>query len=147
MVVFSSHDDATTIRTVLRLGAAGFISKTETREVFLQALRLVQAGALYIPARALDVGGLTGALQKHPTWSDDADSRSDATLTRRQSDVLNGLLHGWSNKAIARELKVSEGTVKCHMAEILRRSGARNRTEVVANCRPHSMSMMVPFDR
>ena len=146
-VVFSSADDASTIRSVIGLGAAGFISKTETREVFLQALRLVQAGSVYIPARALDVRDSTGAHQGLPHRSDDAGPWSDAALTRRQSDVLNALLHGWSNKAIARELKVSEGTVKCHITEILRRSGAKSRTEVVANCRPRFMSILGPFGR
>ena len=146
-VVLSSRDDPPMMRSVLRLGAAGFISKTEIRDVFLQALRLVQAGGIYVPARALDVGGLNGELQIHPNSRYDAGSTPDAVLTPRQSDVLDALLHGWSNKAIARELKLSEGTVKCHVAEILRRSGARNRTEVVANCRPHSMSTMGPFGR
>ena len=134
MVVLSSRDDATTIRTVLGLGAAGFISKTETREVVLQALRLVHAGGVYVPAKALEGGGLYNASERPRNSSATAGAKADANLTKRESDVLDGLLRGWSNKVIARDLGISEGTVKCHVAAILRKSDASNRTEVVARC-------------
>jgi DNA-binding NarL/FixJ family response regulator len=134
VVVLSSRDDATTIRTVLGLGAAGFISKTETREVFLQALRLVHAGGVYVPARALESRGLDDGSEGPRNSNGTAFEKADAALTRRESDVLDGLLRGWSNKVIARDLGISEGTVKCHVAAILRKSAASNRTEVVARC-------------
>ena len=52
-------------------------------------------------------------------------------LTPRQVDVLRCVIQGKSNKVIARELDVSEGTVKAHLSSVLRAFGARSRTEAV----------------
>jgi DNA-binding NarL/FixJ family response regulator len=52
-------------------------------------------------------------------------------LTPRQMDVLRCVIQGKSNKIIARELDVSEGTVKAHLSSVLRALDARNRTEAV----------------
>ena len=54
VVVASGQEDAATIRAVLAAGAVGFIPKSERSEVLLGALRLVQSGAVYVPARLLD---------------------------------------------------------------------------------------------
>jgi two-component system nitrate/nitrite response regulator NarL len=52
-------------------------------------------------------------------------------LTPRQQDVLGGLVIGLSNKAIARELGIAEGTVKQHVHAIYRELGVDSRTEAV----------------
>ena len=52
-------------------------------------------------------------------------------LTPRQMDVLRCVIQGKPNKIIARELDVSEGTVKAHLSQVLRSLCARNRTEAV----------------
>ena len=56
-------------------------------------------------------------------------------MTPRQIDVLRLLMRGQSNKAIARELGLTEGTVKVHLAAILRALRVRNRTEAVVRAR------------
>jgi DNA-binding NarL/FixJ family response regulator len=62
--------------------------------------------------------------------------RPDAAgLTPRQLDVLRCLMRGQPNKLIARELGLTEGTVKIHIAAILRVLQARNRTEAVVVAR------------
>jgi DNA-binding NarL/FixJ family response regulator len=58
-----------------------------------------------------------------------------AALTPRQRDVLRCLMQGQPNKLIARELGLTEGTVKIHIAAILRALQARNRTEAVVVAR------------
>ena len=58
-----------------------------------------------------------------------------AALTPRQLDVLKCLMQGQPNKLIARELGLTEGTVKIHIAAILRALQARNRTEAVVMAR------------
>jgi DNA-binding NarL/FixJ family response regulator len=123
VVVASGQDDAATIRAVLAAGAAGFISKSERPEVLLSALRLVLAGGIYVPARSLDAPAA-------PTPASAA-----ALLTPRQRDVLLALSRGQPNKLIARELDLTEGTVKIHIAAILRALQARNRTEAVVRAR------------
>jgi DNA-binding NarL/FixJ family response regulator len=123
VVVASGQEDAATIRAVLAAGAVGFIPKSERPEVLLMALRLVQSGAVYVPARLLDAAPPAPA------------PASTSALTPRQLDVLRCLCRGEPNKVIARELALTEGTVKIHIAAILRALQARNRTEAVVRAR------------
>ena len=115
---------------MLATGVSGFIPKTESRDVVLQAIRLVQAGGVYVPPRVLfDHGGAAPAPSVHGS------NGGDAALTPRQLDVLGCLLQGRPNKLIARDLGLTEGTVKIHIAAILRSLGASNRTEAVVRAR------------
>jgi DNA-binding NarL/FixJ family response regulator len=126
VVVASGQEDAATIRAVLAAGAVGFIPKSEKPEVLVQALQLVRAGGTYVPPRLLDaVAAVPSPAAASPTGG----------LTPRQLDVLKRLLRGEPNKLIARELGLTEGTVKIHIAAILRTLHARNRTEAVVRAR------------
>jgi DNA-binding NarL/FixJ family response regulator len=125
MIVASGQEDPPTIRAVLAAGARGFFPKSEPPELLLQAIRTVQAGGVYMPAGVL-ADFRNGAPPAKPETSG---------LTPRQIDVLQRLLRGWPNKLIARELGLTEGTVKIHIAAILRALRARNRTEAVVRAR------------
>jgi DNA-binding NarL/FixJ family response regulator len=114
IVVLSGEDDPRTIRGAIDRGAMGFIPKSSTQELLIQALRLVLAKGIYLPPAALD--GM------------DADLPS---LTPRQLEVLRCVIQGLPNKVIARVLDISDWTVKQHVSEVLHRLGARNRTEAV----------------
>ena len=123
MVVASAQDDAPTIRAALAAGVNGFIPKVDSAALLLQALRLVRAGGIYIPPSTL-------VDPRHPsTVSNGLD------LTARQLDVLRLLSKGEPNKVIARQLGLTEGTVKIHIAGILRGLQVRNRTEAVVRAR------------
>ena len=123
--VASGEDDPVVIRATLSAGAVGFLPKSEAPEVLQQALRLVLGGGTYMPAQAL-------ADLRHGA----PPPRPDASgLTPRQMDVLRCLMRGQPNKLIARELGLTEGTVKIHIAAILRVLQARNRTEAVVVAR------------
>ena len=125
MAVASGEDDPVVIRATLTAGAVGFLPKSEAPEVLQQALRLVLGGGIYMPAQAL-------ADLRHGA----PPPRPDASgLTPRQLDVLRCLMRGQPNKLIARELGLTEGTVKIHIAAILRVLQARNRTEAVVVAR------------
>ncbi len=124
LVVASGEDDPAVIRAALAAGAVGFLPKAESPDVLQQALRLVLGGGTYTPPQAL------ADLQPG------AAPRPDASgLTPRQTDVLRCLMRGQPNKLIARELGLTEGTVKIHIAAILRVLQARNRTEAVVVAR------------
>jgi DNA-binding NarL/FixJ family response regulator len=131
LVVASGQQDTATIRAVLELGALGFIPKTESRDVILMAIRLVRAGGTYIPKQTLQIR--SGA----PAQGAATASRGPGSdnLTPRQFEVLQLLGQGQPNKLIARELGLTEGTVKIHLAAILRSLEARNRTEAVVRAR------------
>jgi len=124
LVVASGQDDPATIRAVLAAGAAGFVPKTSSSELLLQALRIVLAGGVFVPPQA--------PADLHAGAAPPADTTG---LTPRQRDVLRGLLRGAPNKLIARELGLTEGTVKIHIAAILRVLQVHNRTEAVVRAR------------
>ncbi len=130
LVVASGEDDPAVIRAVMAAGAAGFLPKSASPEVLQQALGLVLGGGTYMPAQAL-ADLRQGAAVPRPDASG---------LTPRQMDVLRCLMRGQPNKLIARELGLTEGTVKIHIAAILRALQARNRTEAVVVARDLGLS-------
>ena len=125
IVVASIQDDAPTIWATLATGVNGFISKTDSAEMLLQALRVVRAGGTYVPA--CSPGDLSnGIAPAAPNVSN---------LTSRQLEVLQLLVKGEPNKTIALQLGLTEGTVKIYIAAILRALQARNRTEAAVRAR------------
>jgi len=128
LVVLSGEDNPGVVRAAIERGAMGFIPKSSTPEVLIQALRLVLARGVYLPPTVLDA-----ARTPAPVAFQDAPAGDMVLpgLTPRQMDVLRCVIQGKSNKIIARELDVSEGTVKAHLSSVLRALDARNRTEAV----------------
>lgn len=118
LVVVSAQEDPGLVRELIALGVAGYIPKSDRAEVILQAVRLVLSGGSYAPLRLLDGAGARPAAR-------------DEALTPRQHEVLECLARGLPNKLIARQLGLTEGTVKVHLMAIFRALDARNRTEAV----------------
>jgi DNA-binding NarL/FixJ family response regulator len=124
LLVISGSDDVTDIIDSIRMGARGYILKAGSMAVLEHAISLVLTGETFLP---LPRTVLTGGLATEP-----ARSRGQIVdrLTGRQRDVFHLLLAGHSNKEIARELGVLEGTVKVHVRAIMQKLGVRNRTQV-----------------
>ena len=95
----------------------------------LAALRIVLQGDVYIPAKLL--GKLGTSVSPVAASTDIENNTSQTLLTARQIEVLELMARGLPNKSIANTLNVAEGTVKLHVAAILRELGARNRTQAV----------------
>jgi len=130
VVVLSGEDDSQTILAAIDRGAMGFIPKASTPEVLIQALRLVLAHSVYLPPEVLEAPEAVPL----PSRASPETGRADATLlgiTPRQLEVLRWVIQGKTNKAIARELDISDGTVKQHLSDVLRSLGAKTRTEAV----------------
>jgi len=121
IVVLSSSEDPADMRRALEAGAMGFISKSETAQVILSALRLVLSGGIYVPPALVREGAIRA--QSHA-------SAASSRLTPRQLGVLSLVVQGKSNKMIARELDLSEATVKVHVSAIMKALNAINRTQV-----------------
>jgi DNA-binding NarL/FixJ family response regulator len=119
VVVLSGDRDVELVRTAVELGAAGFIPKDSAPAVLMQAVMRVAEGGVYLPT--------AGVTRVTPRDVRDAFPQ----LTERQADVLRAALRGSSNKLIARELGISDGTVKTHLRAIYQELGTRNRTEAV----------------
>jgi len=127
IVVLSGEDDPRMIRATIEQGAMGFVPKSSTPEILIQALRLILAHGVYLPLSALDSEEPLGDAVE-VTGNPDTILRN---LSPRQVEVLRCVIRGDSNKLIARKLSLSESTVKQHLSAVLRTVGARNRTEAV----------------
>jgi DNA-binding NarL/FixJ family response regulator len=125
LVVLSGEEYPHVVRAAIELGAMGFIPKSSTPEVLIQALRLVLARGVYLPPAVLDQRAAA------PAPRSEAGAAKLPGLTDRQMDVLRCVIQGKPNKVIARELDISEGTVKAHLSAVMHALGARNRTEAV----------------
>ncbi len=130
LVVLSAEDDPGVVRAAIEGGAMGFIPKSSTPEVLIQALRLVLAQGVYLPPAALEAARLDPSADPSPAPTG-AGAGMQPGLTSRQLEVLRCVIKGKSNKAIARELEVSEGTIKAHLSAVFLALGAHNRTEMV----------------
>jgi DNA-binding NarL/FixJ family response regulator len=130
VVMMSGDDDPGVVREALERGALGFIPKTSSRAVILNALRLVLSGGTYVPREIMGAArsATAGAAS---TRGERSAGTAVLGLTPRQSEVLELLLAGKSNKVICRELGMAEGTVKNHVAVILKALDATNRVEAV----------------
>jgi len=116
VVVVSGSEDSATIRSCIDAGAMSYIPKSVVPEVLTQALQRVLAGAVYLPDQVVNALAAPGQLD---------------ALTARQQQVLQGLSRGLPTKLIARELDLSEHTVKEYIAIIFQALGVHNRTEAV----------------
>lgn len=125
IVVLSGEDDPALIRRVIDEGASGFIPKASSHAMMMAALQLIIAGGSYLPPHMLSIA------QNDETTGDGADALAATHLTERQRDALRLAMQGKSNKIIARELDVSEATIKAHLSAAFRALGVRNRTEAV----------------
>jgi DNA-binding NarL/FixJ family response regulator len=125
VVMLSATNDRDSVATALAKGALGFIPKSASRDVLVNALRLVLAGGIYIPPEIL----IDSKPAIPPARSADRRSPADLGLTPRQVEVLALMMRGKSNKMICRTLDLAEPTVKNHVSAILKALGAVNRTE------------------
>lgn len=117
VLVLSASEDLEEMRAALRLGAMGFVSKSERPRALLGAVRLVLGGGIYLPPVLAGLGGeAPPAAGEHP-------------LTGRQIEVLHLLVEGRSNKEISAALHIAHATVKAHLAAVFRTLGVENRTQ------------------
>ncbi|QRE73849.1 response regulator [Methylobacterium aquaticum] len=136
VAVVSASTERNKILTALEVGVHGYIPKGIGSAELTRAVGMVLDGQVFVPASlaVLDGAGPRPALEsRSPAFDGRPDGRQDGRqlripdLTPRQRDVLALLVEGRSNKEIARRLQLGEGTVKVHMAALLRSLGVQNR--------------------
>ncbi len=127
ILVLTAYDDNPYILAVLQAGANGYMLKTADPEDLIQAVRDVDAGKSALSAAV--TGKLVGALQNQTNFS--AQSPVIESLSEREIEVLGLVAKGFTNKAIAVQLKISDRTVQGHLARIFTKLQASSRTEAV----------------
>lgn len=135
VVVVSAEDSAEVIRTLFeQANIKGFIPKTDQAAVLLQALKLVLMGGKYVPELILNPASaqIEGAQLETTSAECDLINTELWGLSNRLQDVLKLLAQGLSNKMIARQLGISDLTVKTHVNLLFKQMGVKNRAEATA---------------
>ena len=116
-------DSADDVVAAIRAGADGYLLKDMEPEDLLASIDEALNGKTVISDRLN--GMLARAIREEAT----AKQRDAATLTDREREILQGLAQGLSNKLIARNLAITEATVKVHVKNLLKKLGFRSRLE------------------
>ncbi|TAZ35399.1 response regulator transcription factor [Rhizobium ruizarguesonis] len=122
VLMLTASEDVDSVVAALRRGAAGYIVKGIGSRGLAEAIRAVVGGSRYISP--------TMRAKVEKTLLD-----RPASLTPRETEVIELVAVGLTNKQIARRLDLQEKTIKHHMTEILSKLGASNRTEAAIRWR------------
>lgn len=120
VLLLTLHDTAEYVRSAVSAGVTGYVLKDAGREELLHAIRAVGDGRTALP------GDLLRLALAPATGPSDSDL---ARLTPREIQVLTLIRSGLTNKAIARELGISPGTVKVHVEKVIAKLGVSDRTQ------------------
>jgi DNA-binding NarL/FixJ family response regulator len=116
IIVLTTYAGDVQAAAALKAGASGYLLKNLVRKELLETIRVVHAGKRRVPPEIA---------------TEIAEHVADDALTEREIEVLRRVAAGKSNKVIAAELDISEGTVKTHMKSILPKLDASDRTHAV----------------
>jgi DNA-binding NarL/FixJ family response regulator len=133
VVVLSALDDAETVSRAMRQGAAGFMPKSSSGEMLLDALRRVLDGEMFLPE------SLQPKLGRDRR--DEAGRGRSLTdrlnLTPAQSRVLELLMQGKSNREIGDVLGLTEGTIKIHVSKVFKALNVSSRAQALVAVSRH----------
>ena len=124
VTVMSDGDTLDRITHVMDQGVRAYIPTSSTLAVVIEAIRMVWAGGMYVPASSILSHRTFGDAMAAPAGG------APGVFTSRQVAVIEALRRGKANKIIAHELKMRESTVKVHVRNIMKKLNAKNRTEV-----------------
>jgi DNA-binding NarL/FixJ family response regulator len=135
VVVLTTFDDEAWVLAALRAGALGYLTKDADAAAIADAVRSAAAGRSLLDAgvQARLVAAADGASAPPPA------STATEGLTAREVDVLRLIARGAANREIARELVVSEATVKTHVNHLLAKLAVRDRAHAVAWAYQHGV--------
>jgi DNA-binding NarL/FixJ family response regulator len=124
-ILLTAFDGDEDIFRGYRAGASAYLLKTTSREDLFRCIRAVHGGQTFVPP---------------PVASKLAARVARPALSERQMDVLRLMAAGLSNKEIGARLRVTEGTVKSHVNQVLEKLGTTRRTEAVAMAMKHGIT-------
>jgi DNA-binding NarL/FixJ family response regulator len=116
IIVLTTYDGDEEIYQSLQAGAKAYLLKDVTLETLVECIEKVHQGQTCVPP---------------PVAAKLAERTASPELTERELDVLRRIVVGRSNKEIAADLRITEGTVKTHVNHILDKLGVHDRTQAV----------------
>lgn len=120
IVALTGADMDDEVLAAVEAGALGYLAKTAPQEDFVEAIHRVAKGDSWLPARFT-----RRLLTRQPPRP----ARDAQPLTGRESQVLEMIARGWSNRRISQECLIAEITVRTHVSHIFAKLGVRNRVE------------------
>lgn len=123
IVMLTVSDADEDVLTAISLGADGYLLKDTDPDLLLEQIKLSITGKMVLSEAVTQV--LAAAIRR-PTVRPASELDS---LTGREVEILECIAKGMSNKVIARELDISDGTVKVHVKHLLKKLGLRSRVE------------------
>ena len=137
IIMLTVSDQAEDLMAALQAGADGYLLKDMDAEDLMQQLGEAARGKITISER------LTQLLVASLREKDRPTSLAEAGLTEQESRILDQLVEGKSNKLIARDMDIAEGTVKVHVKHLLKKLSLRSRVEAAVwadRCRRQAKS-------
>jgi DNA-binding NarL/FixJ family response regulator len=122
IIVLTTFDDEQMVLAALSAGADGYLLKDADSEALLKAIQAVQRDEMPLDPR------IARFLFRREIFRNGT-NRKRPRLTARETEVLQLVARGWSNKEVAHELCLTEGTVKVHVSNILGKLDVSSRTE------------------
>ena len=126
ILILSMHSEPNYVRSCLDAGARGYLLKNAVDLELIGAVKQIAAGEQVLDPRLGKV--------------DDADNKPTPTLTTRELEILQLIVHGKSNKEIAVVLNLSANTVAVHRANIMHSLGIHNTAELVTYAIRHGLA-------
>ena len=134
VLVLTTFEEDEEVFAAIRAGAAGYILKASPAEKLVEAICAVAAGGSPLEPTVANKLMAEFARLSQDTAATRA-RRLAEPLSARETDVLRALVEGHSNKEIAAQLGLTEGTVKNHMTQVLVKLGALDRTQAALRAR------------
>jgi DNA-binding NarL/FixJ family response regulator len=123
ILVLASERDTAGLFKPLRAGASGIFLKHSSLDSLPKAIRQVAAGEAWVDLAVVQL--LAGSITER------GNRDLGSLLTKREQQVLEGVLDGNTNKTIAAQVGVSEGVAKAILQEVFRKAGVRTRSQLV----------------
>lgn len=126
VIALSMHQDANTVSKMLKAGVQAFVHKSDNKDAFIQAIRLVKQGEAYFsPA-------ISAAIATHFKQENNKQELAEKPmLTKRETQILRLLAEGQSNTEIATQLFISVRTVEAHRYNLIEKLQAKNNVGLV----------------
>jgi two-component system, NarL family, nitrate/nitrite response regulator NarL len=143
VIVLTGLRDIETHRRAVRLGAVGLVLKDKAPEVLLQAIARVYAGEAWLD-RMLVADVLSEMTRPKSAPSADPEAVKIATLTPREREVIDRVGQGLKNQAIAKQLFISEATVRHHLTSIFAKLDINDRLQLAIYAYQHGLACSLP---
>lgn len=126
VIIWGNPFNKNELTELFKLDLEGYLYRTMVKEEVLNALNIILKGGKYIHPALSNV-----LLEEYLALTNEAGNRPDKLLTKREWDILELITQGYSNEQISKQMVISDGTVKNHVSNLLKKLGVADRTNAV----------------